>query len=214
MAGGLDGKGLELVWLKTAFEAYIIHIQGSGRIRLEDGTNMRVAFDGKSGHPYRSLGKLLIERGFFTPETISMDALMGFLLDQGAEGLALLGENPSYIFFKGVEDQGAGPSSGPIGAAGVPLQPMRSIAVDRHLHTFGMPFWLETNLPDADSTIAPFEQLVFAQDTGSAIKGAARADLFVGTGDKAGRLAGQLQQDTRFTILMPRPHDGPEVTGA
>lgn len=207
MDGALDGAGLELVWLADPFEAFTIHIQGSARIRMENGSTMRIAFDGKSGHPYRSLGKLLIEQGVFTPETISMDAMIAHLRGRGADGIAMLAENPSYIFFKSVPPlNGQHEDCGPAAAAGIPLVPLRSIAVDRHVHTFGLPFWIESSLPaeaKAEKDLI-FQQLVFAHDTGSAIKGAARGDLFTGTGPDAGRLAGALQQSTRFTCLMPR----------
>ena len=208
MAGGLDRKELELVWLRNPLEAYIIHIQGSARIVLENGTSMRVGFDGKSGHPYQSIGKLLIERGIFNADSISMDAMMDYLEAQGSEGLTLLAENPSYIFFKEIPfTQEEMEQNGPIAAAGVPLIPMRSIAVDRHIHTFGTPFWIESSLPEENGGPA-FTQLVFAHDTGSAIKGAARGDLFTGSGHEAGRLAGQLKQTTRFVCLMPRSAGG------
>ncbi len=205
MAGGLEGQGLEFLWLKDPFEAYIIHIQGSARLRLADGQTLRIAFDGKSGHPYQSLGKLLIEEGHFTPDSISMDALIAHLRAMGEDGMHYLGRNPSYIFFKPVE--GSLPSSpdvGPVSAAHVPLLPMRSIAVDRHLHTFGLPFWIETTLPSLDTAqAAPFTQLVLSLDTGSAIKGLARADLFCGSGEVAGHLAGSLKQQARFTCFLP-----------
>ncbi|WP_319533359.1 MltA domain-containing protein [uncultured Cohaesibacter sp.] len=213
MAGGLDGEGLELVWLRSPHEAYIVHIQGSARIVLEDGSSLRVGFDGKSGHPYKSIGKLLIERGIFTADSISMDAMMDHIEAQGPHGLALLAENPSYIFFKEIpftqDDTG---EKGPIAAAGVPLIPMRSIAVDRHVHTFGTPFWIESSLPE-EAGGHPFTQLVFAHDTGSAIKGPARGDLFTGSGREAGHLAGQLKQATRFVCLMPRSTEETEAGG-
>ena len=209
MAGALDDRHLELVWLKDPFEAYIIHIQGSATIDLGQGRRLPIVFDGKSGHPYRSLGKLLIEQGVFSAETITMDGLIAHLKSLGADGCRFLGENPSYIYFKAVEDKAVedeAPEAGDFGpraAARVPLIPMRSIAVDRHLHTFGLPFWLETTLPDASGEDKPFKQMVFAHDTGSAIKGAARGDLFVGTGTEAGATAGKLQQVTTFICLMP-----------
>ncbi|WP_319567551.1 murein transglycosylase A [Cohaesibacter marisflavi] len=204
MAGALDDKHLELVWLKDPFEAYIIHIQGSATIDLGGGRRMRIAFDGKSGHPYRSLGKLLIEKGVFTAETITMDGLIDYVRARGTDGHHFLGENPSYIYFKAINDEADGAQAfGPRAAARVPLVPMRSMAVDRHLHTFGLPFWLQTTLPDASGEDKPFKQMVFAHDTGSAIKGAARGDLFVGTGTEAGACAGKLQQETTFICLMP-----------
>ncbi|WP_316858400.1 MltA domain-containing protein [uncultured Cohaesibacter sp.] len=209
MDGALDGKDLELIWLKDPLDAFVIHIQGSAQIDLGNRKTLRIAFDGKSGHPYQSLGKYLINKGIFTKNAITMDKLIQYLRDTGKEGVDLLRQNPSYIFFKAVsESNETTPGYGPKAAAGVPLAPMRSLAVDRHRHTFGLPFWLETTLPDRQGTDQPFQQLVFAHDTGSAIKGAARGDLFVGTGPDAGILAGKLQQKTRFTCLMPRQDTG------
>ncbi|WP_319412262.1 MltA domain-containing protein [uncultured Cohaesibacter sp.] len=206
MDGALEGQNLELVWLRDPFEAYIIHIQGSAKIDLGEGRLLPIVFDGKSGQPYKSLGKLLIEQGIFSIETITMDGLIDHLRSLGDDGARMLEQNPSYIYFRiAEEDEGMIGAFGPKAAAGVPLIPMRSIAVDRHLHTFGLPFWLQTSLPDATGEAKPFRQMVFAHDTGSAIKGGARGDLFVGTGAEAGACAGRLQQDTHFICLMPKP---------
>lgn len=205
MAGGLDDQSLELVWLKDAIDAYIIHIQGSARILLGDGAVMCVAFDGKSGHPYRSIGKELIKCGVFTPHSISMDKLCDWLRSNPKDGLALMAHNPSYIFFKENKDHfDSELKLGPKAAASIPLVPMRSLAVDRMRHTFGLPVWIETSLPQSDGRKRDFQKLLFAHDTGSAIKGTARGDLFCGTGSQAGSLAGQLQQQANFTFLMPK----------
>lgn len=202
MDGALDGQNLELVWVKDWIDAFIIHIQGSARIDLDDGTTMRVAFDGKSGHPYCSLGKRLIEMGIFTIDTITMDKLVAYLRDLGEESLALLRQNPSYIFFKEQEDLPL--EFGPLAAAQIPLLPMRSLAVDRNCRTFGIPIWIETCLPQGKHALAPCKQLFFAHDTGSAIKGEARGDLFIGTGPEAGSFAGRIKQQARFTLFLPK----------
>ena len=212
MQGGLDGQGLELVWLKDAIDAYIIHIQGSARIELDDGQAMRVAFDGKSGYPYRSIGKILIERGEFSRESITMDKLCDWLRDHGQDGLDLMAENPSYIFFKeNIDCSASDPNLGPTAAASIPLIDKRSLAVDRTLHTFGLPIWLAMKLPEPGERESAFHQIVFAHDTGSAIKGLARGDLFCGSGQSAGHMAGQLQQDAEFTLLMPLREQKAEV---
>ncbi|MCV6574315.1 MAG: MltA domain-containing protein [Cohaesibacter sp.] len=202
MDGALNDQALELVWLKDWIDAFVIHIQGSARIDLDDGNVMRVAFDGKSGHAYRSLGKHLIEMGIFTPDTITMDKLVAYLRDQGEEALKLLRHNPSYIFFKDQENLPL--DHGPLAAAHIPLHPMRSMAVDRTCRTFGIPIWIETCLPQGKHALAPCKQLFFAHDTGSAIKGEARGDLFVGTGPEAGSFAGRIKQQARFTLLLPK----------
>ncbi len=201
--GALDGQGLELVWLRDPVDAYIIHIQGSARIQLEDGSYLRVGFDGKSGYPYLSIGKVLIENGIFTSDTITMDRLTDWLREQADLGLSVMAQNPSYIFFKEIKDHFASDLNiGPKAAAGVPLLAQRSLAVDRTLHTFGMPIWLNTKLPISQGDCY-LNKLVLAHDTGSAIKGQARGDLFCGTGQEAGRLAGELKQATQFTLLFP-----------
>lgn len=219
MSGGLDDLGLEVVWLKDAIDAYIVHIQGSARILLDDGSVMRVVFDGKSGHPYRSIGKELIERGIFTRKSITMDKLCNWLRTHHEDGLSLMAENPSYIFLKESKDNfGNELNFGPKAAASIPLLPMRSLAVDRMRHTFGLPVWIETKLPGSDGPGSDgkeqdFKQLLFAHDTGSAIKGLARGDLFCGTGSDAGSLAGEMKQQARFTFLMPRQNSAEERQG-
>jgi membrane-bound lytic murein transglycosylase A len=224
MAGALDGAGLELCYLESWIDAYIIHIQGSARIALDDGTVMRVSFAGKSGQPYVSIGKKAIERGIFTPQSITMDKLMAYLAQLGDEALPLLAENPSYIFFDEAkhdepptllaEAPGSTlPEAGPIAAASIPLIPMRSLAVDRSCHTFGLPLWLEAQVPFDGAEAQPFHRLVFAHDTGSAIKGLARGDLFVGTGGDAGALAGRINQQASFTQLMPKARSAGKGAG-
>lgn len=202
MDGALDESNLELVWLRDWIDAFVIHIQGSARIDLDDGTTMRVAFDGKSGHPYCSLGKRLIDMGIFTIDTITMDKLVAYLRDQGEESQNLLRQNPSYIFFK--EQNELALESGPLAAAQIPLLPMRSLAVDRHCRTFGIPIWIETCLPQGKHALAPCKRLFFAHDTGSAIQGESRGDLFVGTGREAGSFAGRIKQQARFTLFLPK----------
>ncbi len=193
-AGALDGRGLELAWLADPFDAFMLHVQGSGRLRLPDGASMRIGFAAKNGHPYRSVGAELIRRGAVPEGGMSADVLREWVALNGEEGVALLRRNPSYVFFREVAGLAAG--DGPVGAMGVPLTPMRSIAVDPAHVPLGAPVWVEVD------GMAP--RLTVAQDVGSAITGAGRADLFVGTGDVAGRTAGNLRRGGRITVLVPR----------
>ncbi len=198
MAGALDGRGLELAWLADAVDAFFIHVQGAARIRLTDGSTMRVTYDGKTGHPYTSIGRVLIERGALTPGAATMAAIRAWLADHVREAAGVMAANRSYIFFREapVDD----PGLGPVAAAKVPLTAGRSLAVDRLLHSFHLPVWVETSLPDRTS----FSRLMIAQDTGSAIVGPARGDIFFGSGDAAGVLAGAMGAAGRFIVLAPK----------
>lgn len=195
--GALVGRGLELVWLADPIDAFFIHIQGSARVDLPDGGVLRLTFDGKSGHPYTAIGKVLIDRGAIARAAVTMDSIRAWLAAHPEEAAAVMAQNRSFIFFKEapVDD----PALGPVAAAGVPLTPGRSLAVDRTLHTFGSPVWIETDAPDG-----PLRRLMVADDTGSAILGPARGDVFFGSGDAAGALAGAMKSAGRFVLLAPR----------
>lgn len=194
--GGLDGKNLELVFLEDPIDAFFIHIQGSARIRLTDDSIMRVSFDGKSGHDYTPIGRELIKRGEIAREEMSMQAIRHWLSDNRDQQYEIMWHNRSFIFFK--EQEWIDPNDGPIGAAAVPLTPFRSLAVDRTLHTFGTPIYL-----NADLDIG-FQKLMIAQDTGSAIVGPARGDIFFGSGDEAEQKAGIVQHPADFYLLWPK----------
>ena len=201
MAGALDGQGLELVWLDNPVDAFFIHIQGSARLAMTDGSVQRLNFAGKSGHAYTPIGRTLVEQGEMALEDVTMDALRAWLFDADPEARDnVLASNRSYIFFalSGDTDRDAGP----IAAANVPLTAGRSLAVDRHLHTFGTPVFISSPDPLPGSN-EPLRRLVIAQDTGSAIIGPARGDLFIGSGEAAGSLAGQINQPVTFTLLVP-----------
>ncbi|MEQ8657249.1 MAG: MltA domain-containing protein [Hyphomicrobiales bacterium] len=206
MNGALDGQNLELVYLQDPVDVFFIHIQGSARLAMTDGSVQRINFAGKSGHHYTPIGRTLVERGELALEDVTMDSLRAWLLAANPEDRdAVLATNRSFIFFAMAED--SGPSAGPIAAAGVPLTPGRSLAVDRHLHTFGTPVFVQSPNPlpgDAE----PLSRLMIAQDTGSAIVGPARGDIFIGSGDEAGRIAGAVNQPVRYTILIPNGGDG------
>lgn len=201
--GALDGAAEPIVWLREPGEAFIVHVQGSARIRLPDGRLMRVGYAGRNGHPYVSIGRLLVERGAIAREEMSLERLLAWLAQNRDAARALMRENPSYIFFRTIPDDD--PALGPIGGAGVPLAAERSIAVDRSLWRYGLPFHLAGHVPDADGRLRPLARLMIAQDTGSAIVGPARIDYFVGTGAEAGTRAGLMRHAVDVTVLLPRP---------
>lgn len=206
MAGALDGQNLELVYLQDPVDAFFIHIQGSARLAMTDGSFQRINFAGKSGHHYTPIGRTLVEQGELALEDVTMDSLRAWLSVANPEDRdAVLATNRSFIFFAMAED--FDPLAGPVAAAGVPLTPGRSLAVDRHLHTFGTPVFVQSHNP-LPGDGEPLSRLMIAQDTGSAIVGPARGDIFIGSGDEAGRTAGAINQPVRFTILIPNGADG------
>ncbi|MGL4281354.1 MAG: MltA domain-containing protein [Albidovulum sp.] len=193
MAGGLL-DGLELVWLDSAIEAFLAQVQGSVRVRLEDGSVLRLGFAGKNGHDYRSIGKALIRRGAIAADAISADAIRDWCAAHPGEVAELLAHNPSYVFFRALD---LAPDLGPIGSSGVPLTAMRSLAADPAHVPPGSPIWVECG---------SIQALFVAQDTGSAIRGPDRADLFCGSGAAAGRIASAL--NTQGTMRVFLPHGG------
>ena len=197
MAGALAGRGLELVWLADPVDAFFIHIQGAARISLTDGRTMRVTYAAKTGHPYTPIGRVLVERGALARGTATMPAIRAWLADHRQEAAAVMAENRSYIFFREAPVEDA--TLGPVAAAKVPLTPERSLAVDRLAHSFHLPVWVETTLPDRTG----FNRLLIAQDTGSAIVGPARGDIFFGSGEAAGAIAGAMSAAGRFIVLDP-----------
>jgi membrane-bound lytic murein transglycosylase A len=201
--GALGPLARPVAFVREPGEAFIIHVQGSARIRLPDGSVMRLAYAGRNGQPYTSIGRILAERGDLPVETMTLERLMGWLEDHPAEARALMRRNRSYIFFREAPELPAG--AGPIGGAGIPLIAGRSLAVDRALWSYGLPFWLEGALPVTLDTAEPLRRLMVAHDTGSAIVGPARGDFFVGSGAEAGTRAGLLRHPTRFVVLLPRP---------
>lgn len=201
--GVLGSLAKPIVYLKEPGEAFIIHVQGSARIRLNDGSVMRVAYAGRNGRPYTSIGRLLVQQGEMDLESMTLEKLMGWLRDHPEPAKALMRQNLSYIFFR--EASELAPEDGPIGGAGIPLVPGRSLAVDRSLWAYGLPFWLEGELPLSLDRAEPLRRLMIAQDTGSAIVGPARGDFFFGSGAEAGTRAGLLRHATRFVVLQPKP---------
>lgn len=201
-SGALGARAKPVVYLREPAQAFIIHVQGSARIRLADGSVMRVAYAGRNGRPYTSIGRLLVQRGEMDLESMTLEKLMGWLKDHPGPARDLMRQNLSYIFFR--EASELAPGDGPIGGAGTPLVPGRSLAVDRTLWPYGLPFWLEGELPLTLTEAEPMRRLMIAQDTGSAIVGPARGDFFFGSGPEAGTRAGLLRHRTRFVVLKPR----------
>lgn len=201
--GALAGRGLELVWLTSLEDAFFLHIQGSGRVRLPDGEIMRVGFAAKNGQPYTPIGRILVENGEIPRAEISMQTIRAWLEANPDRAQPLMWRNESFIFFR--EVAAARPDLGPRGAQNVPLTPGRSLAVDRGFYALGTPVWLETRVPAGpDGALVPMSRLMIAQDTGTAIKGAVRGDVFWGAGERAAGIAGRMQSAGRMTILVPR----------
>lgn len=206
-AGALRGRGLEIAWLESPVDAFFIHVQGSARLQLPGGEVSRISFDGKSGHPYTSIGRLAVERGVLALEAADKDGLERWLKRHPQEGTALMGENRSFIFF---QESTLADDEGPLGAAGVPLIPGRSLAVDRTLHTFHSPVWVHAPALSSPDRAAPLQRLMIAHDTGSAIVGPARGDIFFGSGDGAGSEAGRVRHAAEMILLVPRTSAGEE----
>lgn len=200
--GALAGQGLEILWLRDPVDRFVLQVQGSGRIRLPDGTVTRLVYAGRNGHAYTSLGRELSRREDIPPAQMTMDVLVGRLKADADFARELIRLNRSFVFFARKDDLPA--DSGPIGGAGLPLTPLRSIAVDRSLWPYGMPAWITGAIPDGQGGSEALARLVLAQDTGSAILGAARVDLFLGSGPAAGHRAGLIRHPFDFVVLWPR----------
>jgi membrane-bound lytic murein transglycosylase A len=207
--GALDGWHLEICWLHDPVDVLFAQIQGSARIRLEDGTILRVNYDSHNGWPYTPVGRVLVDRGYLTKDAVSMQSIRDWMQANPDLAKDVRRQNKSYVFFRitdlATEDEA-------VGAEGVPLVPGRSIAVDHSLHVYGMPFFIDADLPIANEKAATkFRRLVFGQDTGSAIVGPARADIYFGAGDEAARIAGRIKNPGDFMMLIPRELDPVEA---
>jgi membrane-bound lytic murein transglycosylase A len=203
-AGALDGQKLEICWLKDPFDLLAIQIEGSGRVILEDGTPLRINYDSHNGYSFTSLSRVLIEHHRIARQEISPQRIREWMTAHPDEAVKERAANRSYIFFR---ITGLSNDSEPVGAQGVSLTPGRSIAVDR-LHDYGTPFFIEANLAiESTKPVSPFHRLMIAQDTGSAIVGPARADLYWGAGDDAARIANRIHNPGRFVMLLPRELD-------
>jgi membrane-bound lytic murein transglycosylase A len=203
--GAIAGRGLEICWLKEQTDLLFAQIQGSARIRLDDGSTVRINYDAHNGYPYTAVGRILIDRGIVPKEQMSMQKIREWM-DQNPDGAKeLRRQNRSYVFFREVQ---LSDKDEAVGAQGVPLTPGRSIAVDKALHVYGTPFFIEGELPiESEQSKTPFRRLMIAQDTGSAIVGPARADLYFGAGVEAGKVSGRLRHNMHFVILVPKSLD-------
>lgn len=199
-AGALDGRARPIVWVDDPVDAFFLHVQGSGRIALDDGGTLRVGYAAANGRDYVSIGRVLIERGELTREAVSLQTIRAWLAAHPGEAQELLDQNPSFVFFRKLE------GDGPIGAQGVALTPGRSLAVDRKFLPLGAPVWLDITVPDADPARPdrPLRRLLVAQDTGGAIKGPLRGDVFWGFGADAESIAGRMKHRGRLYLLLPR----------
>src|SRR3954454_21560558 len=207
--GALATRNLELAFLRDANDLLFIQTQGSARIRLTDGTLLRVNYDSHTGQPYTPVGRILIERGIIAREEMSMERIRKWMAENPDGGKELRRQNKSFVFFRTV---GLPEHEEARGAQGVPLTATRSIAVDKALHVYGTPFFIAAELPiDSEASVTKFRRLMIAQDTGSAIVGPARADIYFGSGEEAGRIAGRVKNPARFVMLMPRALDPVEA---
>ena len=203
--GVIAGRGLEICWLKSQTDLLFTQIQGSARVRLEDGSTMRINYDAHNGYPYTPVGRILIDRNIIPKDQMSMQRIRDWM-EQNPDGAKeLRRQNRSYVFFREVQ---LSDKDEAVGAQGVPLTPGRSIAVDKALHVYGTPFFIEGELPiESEQSKTPFRRLMVAQDTGSAIVGPARADIYLGAGAEAGRVSGRFRHAMRFVILVPKSLD-------
>ena len=191
-------QGTEILWVNSLVNVFFLHVQGSGQIQLTDGSTVAVGYAGQNGHPYQSIGRVLIEMGELEKDEVTLFTIKDWLKSNPTRLNDVLSRNPSYVFFE-LRDAEAG---GPTGSLNVTLTPERSIAVDRNVIPLGAPVWLQTTLPDARQS--PFNQLMLAQDTGGAISGHVRADVFWGRGDEAEKMAGLMKQQGQLFVLLPR----------
>jgi membrane-bound lytic murein transglycosylase A len=195
-------RGKEIAWVEDEIDLFFLHIQGSGRIQLDTGETMRVGYAEQNGHPYRSIGRILVQRGELSLEQASMQSIKAWARRHPQKTSELLNSNGSYVFFRELP----GSEGGPPGSLGVPLTAGRSIAVDPRHVPLGAPVFIATTWPN---TSRPLNRLMLAQDTGGAIRGPVRADFFWGHGEAAGREAGRMKQRLRMWVLLPHGYPVP-----
>ena len=200
--GALAGKDLEICYVKNPIDAFFAQIQGSTRVKLDSGKLLRLNYAASNGQPYTPVGKFLIDRGIVSKEEMSMDKIREFMASNPDEGKELRRKNRSFVFF---QETALSAHDECIGAQGVPLTPGRSLAVDRKIHVYGTPIWIEAEFPiDSEKPETKFRRLMFAQDTGSAIVGPARADIYFGHGEDISHIAGRIKQYGQFVMLVPQ----------
>ena len=191
--GALDAERLALFWVDDPVDAFFLQVQGSGRVALPDGTEVRLGYDGQNGQPYVAIGKKLIERGALTADQVSLQSIRAWIAAHPDQAEALMDENPSYVFFRELS------GDGPIGSEGVVLTAGRSLAVDRNFIPLGAPIYLAI-----DDSAAPLQRLMVAQDTGGAINGPVRGDVFWGFGADAEARAGAMHARGKYYLLLPK----------
>jgi membrane-bound lytic murein transglycosylase A len=201
-AGILGERARPIAWLRDETELFIIQVQGSARLIFRDGSRGRLTYAGRNGHPYTSIGRILVETGEIPLPEMSLERLMNWLRADPSRGRALMERNRSYVFFALEPMQDA--ARGPVGGAGVPLTTGRSLAVDRTIWPYGIPVWISVSPLTPSGGRMPLDRLMIAQDTGSAIVGPARGDFFMGSGAEAGQRAGLVRDSMRFIVLLPR----------
>jgi membrane-bound lytic murein transglycosylase A len=200
--GALAGKSLEICYVKSPIDAFFAQIQGSTRVKLDSGKLLRLNYIASNGMPYTPVGKFLIDRGIVSKEEMSMDKIREFMEANPEEGKALRQKNRSFVFF---QETALSAHDECIGGQGVPLTPGRSLAVDKKIHIYGTPIWIDAEFPiDSEKPETKFRHLLVAQDTGSAIVGPARADIYFGHGEEVGHIAGRIKQNGQFVMLVPQ----------
>jgi len=213
--GALAGMGLELVWVDDPVAAFFLQIQGSGRIRLDDGRELRLGYAAQNGHPYFAIGRELIDRGHLTRDEVSLQSIRAWLAEHPEQADEIMNTNASYVFFRRVDGEG------PLGSMGVPLTPEASLAVDTRFLPLGAPLWLDTRFPTlggrgdgvGETGGEPLRRLVVAQDTGGAIRGPVRGDVFWGHGERAEEIAGHMKSEGRLWLLLPAAVEPPREVG-
>jgi membrane-bound lytic murein transglycosylase A len=200
-AGALDGQHDELLWVDDPVAKFFLQIQGSGLVRLDDGEQLRVGYADQNGRPYRAIGRDLVDMGVLSKDQLSLQGIRDWLRAHPGEARSVMEKDPSYVFFREVGNAATTP--GPIGAQGVPLTAERSLAVDRHYVPLGVPIWVDTTAPFPDGE-RPLQRLMLAQDSGGAIRGPIRGDLFWGTGPEAESIAGHMKSSGRWFVVLPR----------
>ena len=201
--GALAGRRLELVWVDDPVMIFFLQIQGSGLVHLDNGRSMLVGYAGQNNQPYESLGKIMGDEGYLPKDDINFFTIRKWLYDHPSQRFALMQRNPSYVFFKELEQEG------PVGAVGAVVTPERTLAVDNKYIPYGLPLFMETELPPQYATEigappTPFHRTMIAQDTGGAIRGPVRADIFFGTGNRAEYLAGYMKGHGVYSLLVPK----------
>ncbi len=205
VAGALAQRAQPIVYVDDPVDAFFLQVQGSGRVRLNDGRLLRVGYDGQNGYPYTAIGRVLVDRGAIAKDQLSMQSIRAWLVAHPADARALMNENASYVFFKELEIPD--PNDGAPGSAGVPLTAEASLAVDTRFNALGAPMWIEAHAAALDATQpdADFRRLVIAQDTGGAIRGPVRGDIYWGAGKAAESIAGRMAHKGRLFIFLPKP---------